>query len=167
MKYKVGDKVIIRKDLNVRDTYEMEGGGNADICTNAMIKLGGEVATIVRCNNDHDCYDIDLDKSYSWTDEMFEGFVEDKTPEANNQDEIPYINALEARNMFDNLHTTNKLRKIVYGAIRNCAKEQRSVIVDVAKYPLDIRHLIYKELTLKGFSVYIEQSGIPRFHISW
>ena len=167
MKYKVGDKVIIRKDLNVFDTYDMEDTCSGDVCTEGMITLGGEIATIVRCSNTHEYYDIDLNKSYCWTDEMFEGFAEDQALETNNQDEIPYINALEARNMFDNLHTTNELRKIVYGAIRECAKEQRSVIVDVAKYPLEVRELINRELEFKGFSVCTKISGTPKISIAW
>ena len=71
MKYKVGDKVKIREDL---DTNEMYGAWD---CSTNMKHCSGMIATIVRCNDDSDCYQIDVDdKCYNWSDEMFEGLVD-------------------------------------------------------------------------------------------
>ena len=98
---------------------------------------------------------------------LFEGFAEDQALETNNQKVIPYINAEEARNMFDVLHTADGLRMLVYDIIRRYSKKQRSVCIDVDTYPLEVRVLIRKELEFKGFSVYVDTVAIPRFHISW
>ena len=72
MKYKVGDKVKIRKDLKVDELY-----GDFDIVPE-MVSYGGMVTTIMKCNDDSS-YKIDADEQfyggYSWTDEMFEGLV--------------------------------------------------------------------------------------------
>lgn len=65
MKYKVGDKVKIREDL---DTEKMYGGWD---CSTDIILYGGRIATIVKCYDDS--YHIDVDnEDYDWTDEMFE-----------------------------------------------------------------------------------------------
>ena len=65
MKYKVGDKVKIREDLDINKMY---GGWD---CTNDMATCRGMITTIIKCNNDS--YQIDADDGYYiWTDEMFE-----------------------------------------------------------------------------------------------
>ena len=71
MKYKVGDKVKIREDLNVEHLY----GGRAWV-TQGMYNLGGKIATIVDVNECEGVYCIDLDCSYIWTAEMFENMGE-------------------------------------------------------------------------------------------
>ena len=69
MKYKVGDKVKIREDLDTDKIY-----GDWD-CSKDMAQCGGKIATIVRCCDDS--YKIDLaDNFYNWTDEMFEDYTE-------------------------------------------------------------------------------------------
>lgn len=75
MKYKVGDKVKIREDL---DTDKIYGGWD---CSIDMTFYGGAIATIVECHDDS-YYSIDIDdKLYNWTDEMFEDYIEkDNTP---------------------------------------------------------------------------------------
>lgn len=65
MKYKVGDKVKIREDLDVDKIY-----GNWD-CSADMARCRGMIATIVECYGNYYCIDVD-DKCYNWTDEMFE-----------------------------------------------------------------------------------------------
>jgi hypothetical protein len=65
MKYKVGDKVRIREDLEVGKGYNN--------CTfiRDMKKYKGEIATITYCYDDGS-YDIDLDEgAWFWTDDMF------------------------------------------------------------------------------------------------
>lgn len=69
MKYKVGDKIKIRKDLDIDKIY-----GNWD-CSEDMIQYGGMIATIIKCKDDSYKIDVD-DKLYSWSDEMFEEVAE-------------------------------------------------------------------------------------------
>lgn len=70
MKYKVGDRVKIREDLDTNKIY-----GSWD-CSIDMARCGGRIATIVNCYDDS--YHIDVDnESYDWTDEMFENYIED------------------------------------------------------------------------------------------
>lgn len=65
MKYKVGDKVKIREDLDTDKIYDGWG------CSKDMAQCGGKIATIVRCCDNSYQIDVD-DKIYNWTDEMFE-----------------------------------------------------------------------------------------------
>ena len=65
MKYEVGDKVKIRKDLDSDKIYD---GWD---CSEEMAQCGGMIATIVKCCDDS--YKIDIeDNFYNWTDGMFE-----------------------------------------------------------------------------------------------
>lgn len=69
MKYKVGDKVIVREDLEVGLIYD----GLALNCIMAYLK--GRKAIIIKVNGG--AYKIDLDDGvYSWTDEMLEPYKE-------------------------------------------------------------------------------------------
>lgn len=65
MKYKVGDKVKIRKDLNTSEMY-----GDWD-CSLDMASYRGMIATITNCYDDSYHIDVD-DERCDWTDEMFE-----------------------------------------------------------------------------------------------
>lgn len=70
MKYKVGDKVRVRKDLCAGDgkVYHMEGGRYGDTFVSAMAHLVGKVVTIRAADK---MYAIE-EFGYNWTDEMFE-----------------------------------------------------------------------------------------------
>lgn len=71
MKYKVGDKVRIRKDL-------VMGGNYGDsVAVDDMVDMGGNVVTIERVGNLGYYIEEDPD-GYCWTDEMFEGLVEEE-----------------------------------------------------------------------------------------
>ena len=71
MKYKVGDKVRIRKDL-------VMGGNYGDsVAVDDMVDMGGNVVTIERVGNLGYYIEEDPD-GYCWTDEMFEGLAEDE-----------------------------------------------------------------------------------------
>ncbi len=72
MKYKVGDKVIIRKDLNVCEKY----GGV--VVTEDMLRYCGETVTIYDVRSNY--YRI-VEHAFSWTDEMFEPVEEELTAE--------------------------------------------------------------------------------------
>ena len=71
MKYKVGDKVRVRKDIVDNSKY----GG--ELFTGEMRQFVGKVVTISELLDD-DKYFIREDTSeYAWTDEMFEGLAND------------------------------------------------------------------------------------------
>ena len=71
MKYKVGDKVRVRKDLKVYQTYG-RFSTNRD-----MVKKAGKVVTIRYFNDICESYKVKEDKyDNSWTDEMLEGLAE-------------------------------------------------------------------------------------------
>lgn len=69
MKYKVGDKVRVRRDLEDGETY---GGWDA---LEDMVKMRGEIVTIRRVRSS--AYELE-EKGLMWTDEMFEGLAEDE-----------------------------------------------------------------------------------------
>ena len=69
MKYKVGDRVRVRRDLEENKTY---GGWDA---LEDMVKMRGEIATIRRVRSS--AYELE-EKGLMWTDEMFEGLVEEE-----------------------------------------------------------------------------------------
>ncbi len=69
MKYKVGDRVRVRRDLEENKTY---GGWDA---LEDMVKMRGEIVTIKRVRSS--AYELE-EKGLMWTDEMFEGLVEDE-----------------------------------------------------------------------------------------
>lgn len=68
MKYKVGDKVRIRKDLTVDGNY----GNVADVVPEMLRHAGKAAFIIVACGYD-DTYKINIDaQHWWWSDEMFE-----------------------------------------------------------------------------------------------
>lgn len=76
-KFKVGDRVKIRADLEEKN-YQRENG---DIlwCNNTMCKLAGETVIITKV---HDyLYNINKDDDYNWSYEMFEGLAKPKSSE--------------------------------------------------------------------------------------
>lgn len=70
-KYKVGDKVIVRKDLIQGKTYHMENRRYHDSATSSMCEFAGKIVTISYADN---VYGIE-ETGWTWTDEMFEGFA--------------------------------------------------------------------------------------------
>ena len=71
MKYKVGDKVRVRKDL---EEYGHYGKYSAN---RNMAELHGSIVEIKKVENEEQRYEID-DNLYYWTDEMFEGLAEEE-----------------------------------------------------------------------------------------
>lgn len=68
MKYKVGDKVKIREDLN-------EGIKCYSSVGRSILEYKGKTAEIIGVNDK--AYDLDIDNGiYNWNDEMFENYAE-------------------------------------------------------------------------------------------
>ena len=82
MKYKIGDKVVVREDLRRNREYFMESGiDNSNTVTDEMMKLRGKVVTITDITNTsgNGQYVINNQEgrfSFLWTDEMFKGVIE-------------------------------------------------------------------------------------------
>ena len=74
MKYKVGDKVRVRRDLEEYGQYGKYGANRN------MAELHGSIVEIKKVENENQQYEIN-DNLYYWTDEMFEGLVEELTAE--------------------------------------------------------------------------------------
>lgn len=71
LKYKVGDKVLVRDDLEVGESYFMKDGEARNSFVVNMNKLLGKVVTIASANYQYRIEEFD----YSWTDDMFAGKV--------------------------------------------------------------------------------------------
>lgn len=70
MKYKPGDKVVVRSDLQRGKHYFNENGDGCDVATTPMTELCGKIVTIKRVVGDK--YYIKEDRNrFCWTDEMF------------------------------------------------------------------------------------------------
>ena len=69
MKYKVGDKVRVRSDLEECEEY---GGWYTSEC---MVRMRGEIVTIRGVGSS--AYELE-ESDLMWTDEMFEGLAEDE-----------------------------------------------------------------------------------------
>lgn len=67
MKYKVGDKVRVKKDLRADDVYSKWK------FTFLMEQYKGKLATVIGVNISDKCYYLDIDEGmWGWTDEMLE-----------------------------------------------------------------------------------------------
>ena len=79
--YSVGDRVVVRPDLNLDDYYCMflpDGTPDEDdnnCAVSDMVRLAGEVVTIKRAN--HGCHYLVDECPWNWTDEMFLGLEEE------------------------------------------------------------------------------------------
>lgn len=76
MKYKVGDKIRVRKDLEVGEIY-----GNIDFI-DLMEKYKGQIVTVISVGTAH--YEIEEDNgTWAWTDEMLEPVEEGEENDMN------------------------------------------------------------------------------------
>lgn len=73
MRYKVGDKVKIRKDLIELKEYYMDDGITHDMVVSEMFDHRGETVTIQRTTVKGKYRIAEFCQSLNWTDEMFEG----------------------------------------------------------------------------------------------
>lgn len=72
MRFKVGDKVRIREDLEVERSY-----GNSDVVP-SMSKYFAKTATVEYVEGSHEIYELDIDGGcWAWTDEMLEPALEE------------------------------------------------------------------------------------------
>ena len=71
LKYKIGDRVKVRSDLELYKTYSMENNPFTNTVTADMLKWQGKVVTIRHVGDQYALEEI----GYSWTDDMFEGLA--------------------------------------------------------------------------------------------
>jgi hypothetical protein len=92
-----------------------------------------------------------------------------KKNSTNNQDEIPYINAEEARKAYAENHSIDNLRKLVYSTIKELAPTQTSASISIYDYPNNIVDLMEKELKFKNFFVRKEKDVYDRdiMKVAW
>ena len=77
LKYNIGDKVIVRPDLNMDDIYSMFGdSSNVNVATAPMVALAGETVTIFEILSGQ--YMVEEYEDVYWTDEMFVGLADTK-----------------------------------------------------------------------------------------
>jgi len=74
-KYKVGDKVRVRSDLERHKFYSMKDGMLKNSVVDDMFKLRGKIVTIKEFSFGQYCIE---ECGYYWTDEMFEGLAEEQ-----------------------------------------------------------------------------------------
>lgn len=115
-KFKVGDRVKIRVDLEEKD-YQIENGGTM-WCNDDMCKLAGETVVITKV---HDyLYNINKDNEYNWAYEMFEGKVEPKTTEEILED---FTEMIKTNNKANN----ETVQKIISNFTDNITKVSKSI----------------------------------------
>lgn len=80
MKYRVGDVVRVRKDLNIsKDDYHMDDDGSSVCIVFKMLEFAGKYVTIKRAIDTLDYADAwargymieEAEEAFIWTDEMF------------------------------------------------------------------------------------------------
>lgn len=76
-KYKINDKVRVRKDLDSSYRYRMVSGPGAgkvtDVCTKEMLLMAGKLVTIYRYGTGGKYIIKEDNDAFYWTDEMFDG----------------------------------------------------------------------------------------------
>ncbi len=78
MKYKIGDKVRVRDDIEAFKEYKMDGSKNLAWATPGMLKFRGETLTITKIDR-YGMYSVNEDNGdWCWVDEMFSGLVTDR-----------------------------------------------------------------------------------------
>ena len=78
MKYKIGDKVRVRDDLELDEWYSMSNHNFSDFVNSEMIMFKGKEVTISD-DNFYGMYRIKEDNGdWCWVDEMFSGLVTDR-----------------------------------------------------------------------------------------
>lgn len=77
MRYQVGDRVVVRHDLEESKRYYMNDSESCDVATREMVELAGQTVTISEIP--HGKYYIKGCRWY-WTDDMFEGLESEQAP---------------------------------------------------------------------------------------
>lgn len=77
MCYQVGDRVIVRHDLEESKRYYMDDGNSCDVATREMVELAGQTVTI--SERSYGKYHI-KECRWHWTDDMFEGLESEQVP---------------------------------------------------------------------------------------
>lgn len=77
MRYQVGDRVVVRHDLEDGKRYYMDSYDICDTATKGMVELAGQTVTIR--DRSYGKYSI-KEMGWCWTDDMFEGLESEQTP---------------------------------------------------------------------------------------
>lgn len=111
LKYKVGNKVRIKSF----DWYNENKDENGDVDCGSqpfidkMIKFCGKTLTIFQIDNEDDCYIVEEDDKFGWTDEMIEGLVTESMGEVS--DGYHTFNELYEYRLLYNASFFNELAK--------------------------------------------------------
>lgn len=129
MKYKVGDKVKVREDLQAGKEY------NSCYCNEEMTEMAGKIVTIKEANKTR--YRLE-EYDYNWVDEMFEGLADDpkepKKRKSKKDDEV----ISELAKAFNNINneikglSENINKRTMYDDVM-----QEQIIKKIKEVPLD------------------------------
>lgn len=101
MKYKIGDKVLVRSDLEEGKKYEDE------VVMSNMLYLKGKIVTIEHVDHPN-CYRIKEDSDqWHWTDEMFVG-KESEEIKSDLEEIEEYFDSNEIYNPIDEFSVSTK-----------------------------------------------------------
>lgn len=77
MRYKVGDRVVIRSDIVESERYYSDDGEESNSVTESMAEMAGQVMTIKRIYDGQ--YILEEDEwGWRWVDGMFEGYAKEE-----------------------------------------------------------------------------------------
>ena len=166
MKYKVGDKVRIKS----LDWYnENKTSEDCLVCSSAhinseMICMLGKIVTISSVEEDH--YRI-KEYAWNWTDEMFEGLVEEET----NDCEKCGLNRNSIRCLFMDNCPYNKQKNIIEIPDGYELKDENGNIINASKIVLEKKKPKYpktyeeclKVLDIEGNRLLLYNSGITQY----
>lgn len=90
MKYNVGDKVRVRSDLIEDNMYFMENSDTYDSVVDVMMEYCGQEVEI-KYTDDEKYLITGDDDEWHWTDEMFEGLIEDEGLDDFNMSDLNFL----------------------------------------------------------------------------
>lgn len=106
MKYKVGDKVKINKNLKVNGKY------NEYMFTDGMVKYLGKTAIIE--NIECDCYFLDIDNGeWCWTDDMLTGSKKTQMTKEELKEELEEFKNITSETLKETKEYVEKLNKTI------------------------------------------------------
>ena len=148
MKYKVGDKVRVRSDLEKHKAY---GGWYT---SEGMVKMRGEIVTIRGVKSSS--YELE-ENDFRWTDEMFEGLAEELTAE----EAIKVLADMCARGC-KNCELGKSVKESRYSFCSDYRREHPDKVVEVIKQFKKDHEKKPIEMESVGIVLVIEDTGFRR-----